>query len=83
MVNARGSQFILVQALDRDRVATLRPVGVSLCVGLIVKCCVALSFQELHPPLYSQEARVLVGLQYIVLVGLQGSNTTRITWEKS
>jgi hypothetical protein len=29
----RDSQFILVRALDRDRVITLRPVGVSLCVG--------------------------------------------------
>ena len=36
MVNARDSRFILVRALDRDRVTTLRPVGVSLCVGLIV-----------------------------------------------
>jgi hypothetical protein len=32
----KDSRFILVQALDRDRVITLRPVGVSLCVGLIV-----------------------------------------------
>ena len=39
-VNARDSRFILVQALDRDRVISLRPVGVSLCVGLIVCCCV-------------------------------------------
>ena len=37
-VNARDSQFILVQALDHGRVIALRPVGVSLCVGLIVKC---------------------------------------------
>ena len=36
MVNARDSQFILVQALDRDRVIALRPVGVSLCVVLSV-----------------------------------------------
>ena len=42
-VNARDSRFILVRALDRDQVIALRPVGVSLCVGLIVKCCVALS----------------------------------------
>jgi hypothetical protein len=34
----RDSRFILVRALDRDRVITLRPVGVSLCVGLIVFC---------------------------------------------
>ena len=38
MVNARDSQFILVWTLDRDQVIALHPVGVSLCVGLIVKC---------------------------------------------
>jgi hypothetical protein len=32
----RDSRFILVRALDRDRVITLRLVGVSLYVGLIV-----------------------------------------------
>ena len=42
-VDARDSRFILVQTLDHDRVIALCPVGVSLCVGLIVKCCVALS----------------------------------------
>ena len=42
-VNARDSRFILVRALDRDRVIALCLVGISLCVGLIVKCCVALS----------------------------------------
>ena len=36
-VNARDSRFILVQALDYGRVTTLRPAGVSLCVGLIMK----------------------------------------------
>ena len=35
-VNARDSRFILVRTLDCDRVIALRPVGVSLCVGLIV-----------------------------------------------
>ena len=35
-VNARDSRFILVRALDRDRVIALHPVGISLCVGLIV-----------------------------------------------
>ena len=35
-VNARDSRFILVRALDLDRVIALRSVGVSLCVGLIV-----------------------------------------------
>jgi hypothetical protein len=31
----RDSRFILVWALDHDRVIALSPVGVSLCVGLI------------------------------------------------
>jgi hypothetical protein len=38
----KDSQFILVWALDRDRVIALRLVGVSLCVGLIVLCHVLL-----------------------------------------
>ena len=59
MVNVRDSRFILVWALDRDRVIALRPVGVSLYVGLIVQS----PLQEPRPPLYSQEVRVLVGLQ--------------------
>ena len=42
-VNARDSRFILVRTLDRDRVIALHPVGVSLCVGSIVKCVVAFS----------------------------------------
>ena len=49
-VNARDSRFILVRALDRDRVIALRLVGVSLCVGLIIKCCVVLSVL-LRPPI--------------------------------
>ena len=40
MVNARDSRFILVRVLDRDRVTALRPVGVSLCVGLIGLCSI-------------------------------------------
>jgi hypothetical protein len=32
----RDSRFILVRALEHDQVITLHPVGVSLCVGLIV-----------------------------------------------
>jgi hypothetical protein len=32
----RDSRFILVRALDHDRVINLCPVGVSLCIGLIV-----------------------------------------------
>ena len=35
-VSSRDSRFILVRTLDRDRVIALCPVGVSLCVGLIV-----------------------------------------------
>ena len=50
MVNARDSRFILVRALDRDRVIALRLVDVSLCVGLIVKCCVMLSLVSLGTP---------------------------------
>ena len=41
-MNARDSQFILVQALDYGRVIALRLVGVSLCVVLIV-CCYVVS----------------------------------------
>jgi hypothetical protein len=32
----RDNGFILVWALDRDRVIALRPVDISLCIGLIV-----------------------------------------------
>ena len=39
-VNVRDSRFILVRTLDSDRVIALCQVGVSLYVGLIVKCCV-------------------------------------------
>ena len=39
-VNAGDSRFILVRALNCSRVIALRPVSVSLCVGLIVCCCV-------------------------------------------
>jgi len=67
MVNARDSRFILVQALDRrssnDPTSSRR---FAFCVGLIMKCYVVQLFsffQEPCPPLYSQEARVLVGLQ--------------------
>ena len=51
-VNARDSRFILVWALDRDLVTALRPVGVSLCVGLIVKYCVMLSLSRNSALLY-------------------------------
>ena len=41
-VNARDSRFILVRALDRDRVIALRPAGVSLLrwIDCKVLCCV-------------------------------------------
>jgi hypothetical protein len=91
------SWFILVWALDRDRVITLHPVGVSLCIGLIVFYHLFLQGLDLRSiPIVScldlgssallyiiQEARVLVGYNKEVLVGLQGSNATRITWEES
>ena len=35
-VSARDSRFILVRALDRDRVIALCLFDVSICVGLIV-----------------------------------------------
>ena len=43
-------------------------------------CCtiVVLFIQEPCPPLYSQEARVLVGLQDDFLVGLLDSSATKI-----
>ena len=49
-VNARDNQFILVQALDRDRVIALRPVGVSLCVGLIVSVVMRYVVSSLGTP---------------------------------
>ena len=50
-VNARDSRFILVRTLDRDRVIALRPVGVSLCVGLIVESVVSKSLVFRNPAL--------------------------------
>ena len=44
----------------------------------MICCVVPLSSQEPCPPLYSQEARVLVGLQWGFLVGLLDSSTTKI-----
>jgi hypothetical protein len=57
----RDSRFILVQALDRDRVITLCPVGVSLCVGLIVFC--RLSLQGCPRPLFISIEKATVRLQ--------------------
>ena len=47
-VNARDSRFILVRALDRDRETALRPVDVSLCVGLIVMLCCISRYRGAH-----------------------------------
>ena len=66
MVNTRDSRFILVQALDRrssnDPTSSRRwPLR---WIDYEVLCCtIVFFFQEPCPPLYSQEARVLVGLQ--------------------
>jgi hypothetical protein len=57
----RDSRFILVRALDRDRVITLRPVDVSLCVGLIVFC--HLSLQGCLHPLFISIEKAAVRLQ--------------------
>jgi hypothetical protein len=57
----RDSRFILVQALDRDRVITLRPVGVSPYVGLIVLCC--LSLPGCPQPLFISVEVAVVQLQ--------------------
>jgi hypothetical protein len=57
----RDSRFILVRALDRDRVITLRSVGISLCVGLIVLYC--LSLQGCPHPLFISIEKAAVRLQ--------------------
>ena len=49
----------------------------------VLCCTIVVLFQEPCPPLYSQEARVLVGLQRDFLVGLLNSSITKITWEES
>jgi hypothetical protein len=57
----RDSRFILVRALDRDRVITLRPVGVSPCIGLIVFYCLLL--QGCPRPLFISVEKAVVRLQ--------------------
>jgi hypothetical protein len=54
----RDNRFILVWALDHDRVITLRPVDVSLYVGLIVLCYVLL--QGCPRPLFISIKKVVV-----------------------
>jgi hypothetical protein len=57
----RDSRFILVRALNCDRVITLRPVGVNLCVGLLVLSC--LSLQGCPQPLFISVEMAVVRLQ--------------------
>jgi hypothetical protein len=58
----RDSRFILVRALDRDRVITLRLIGVSLCIGLIVFC--RLSLQGCPRRLFISIEKGVVRLQF-------------------
>jgi hypothetical protein len=78
----RDSRFILVRALDCDRVIALRPVGISLCVGLIVLYCLLLQGLDCEVCSYCLRSVFLsidlvsLALLYIVqetrvLVGLQ------------
>jgi hypothetical protein len=55
----RDIRFILVRTLDRDRVITLRPVGVSLCVGLIVLSYIPL--QGCPQPLFISVEKAVCG----------------------
>jgi hypothetical protein len=59
----RDSQFILVRALDRDRVIALCPVDVSLCVGLIA--FYRLLLQGCPRPLFISIERDVVRLQNV------------------
>jgi hypothetical protein len=57
----RDSRFILVRALDRDRVITLRPVDVSLCIELIVLS--RLLLQGCPRPLFISIEKAMARLQ--------------------
>jgi hypothetical protein len=57
----RDNRFILVWVLDCDQVIALRPVGVSLCVGLIV--FYHLSLQGCPRPLFISGEKAVVQLQ--------------------
>jgi hypothetical protein len=57
----RDSRFILVRALDHDRVITLRLVGVSLCIGLIE--FYRLLLQGCPQPLFISIEKAVVRLQ--------------------
>ena len=66
MVNARNSRFILVQALDRrssNDPTSSRRLPLRWIDYEVLCCTIVVLSQEPCPPLYSQEARVLVGLQ--------------------
>jgi hypothetical protein len=56
----RDSQFILIWALDHDRVIALCPVDVSLLVGLIMLCCLLL--QGCPRPLFISIEKAVVRL---------------------
>jgi hypothetical protein len=47
-----------------------------------LRCCTTCRSREPCPPLYSPGAVFLIGYNVGVLVGLQGSNTTRITYRE-
>jgi hypothetical protein len=90
----RDSRFIVVRVLDHDRAIALRPVGVSLCVRLIVLCYLLLRGLDHEVCSYCLRSVFLstdlvsLALLYIVqetrlLIGLHDSNVTRITWEES
>jgi hypothetical protein len=57
----RDNRFILVWALDRDQVITLRPVSVSPYVRLIVLSCLLL--HGCPRPLFISVEKVVVRLQ--------------------
>jgi hypothetical protein len=66
----RDSRFILVRALDHDRVITLRPVGISLCVGLIVLSCLLL--QGCPQPMFISVEVAVVRLVWLVWCPKEG-----------
>jgi hypothetical protein len=57
----RDSRFILVRALNRNRVTAFMPVGVSLCVGLIA--LYRLLLQGCPRPLFISAEKALVQVQ--------------------
>jgi hypothetical protein len=66
--------------IGREGCNAFRPRGLFL---LSEVCVFSTDLGRLALLYIVQEARVLVGLQCRVLVGLHDSNVTRITWEES